>query len=84
MMYRKDLFDDPKEKVAFKAKYGRDLNSRRLMRTRSKSPNFLHGLTRVSMAGARWGTSLRLCNFGLESVPLVLWRRTLESEYPRG
>ena len=25
MMYRKDLFEDPKEKAAFKAKYGRDL-----------------------------------------------------------
>ena len=25
MMYRKDLFEDPKEKEAFKAKYGRDL-----------------------------------------------------------
>lgn len=52
LMYRKDLFDDPKEKEAFKAKYGRDLA---LPQTYQEARDIAEFFTRPDQGLYGWG-----------------------------
>ena len=85
MMYRKDLFDDPKEKEAFKTKYGRELEIPQTYEDAKQVAEFFtrpdHGLYGWGQNG---GTSVRLCDVGFESVLVVVWWRIVEPENPRG
>ena len=52
MMYRKDLFEDPKEKAAFKAKYGRELE---VPQTYSDAKQVAEFFTRPDQGLFGWG-----------------------------
>ncbi len=57
LTYRKDLFEDPKEKEAFKAKYGRDLAVPQTYQEAKEVAEFFTVPIRASTAGRRWAAA---------------------------
>jgi len=85
LVYRRDLFDDPKEKSAFKAKYGYELAVPETYDQLRDIAEFFHEaqseIVRYRIVRQR---ELRRLHLGLSQSVLVLRRRALEPEDKQG
>ena len=85
LMYRKDLFEDPKEKEAFKAKYGKDLAPPQTYQDAKEIAEFF---TRPDQGLYGWGQmggrEYDFATTASNQLPVVVRRRALQSRDHRG